>query len=61
MHAAGDLMKTADAMVVHGQILGETFEASMGARADIFVEQVSHHPPISSWEVVDQKRKVCRL
>ena len=30
----------------------------MGARADVFVEQVSHHPPISSWEVVDQKRKV---
>ena len=59
-HAAGTVQVTENSLQPD-QILGETFEASIGARADIFVEQISHHPPISSWEVVDQKRKVTSM
>lgn len=33
-------------------ILGETFEATFDDGTQIFCEQVSHHPPITNWEVV---------
>jgi len=33
-------------------ILGETFEATFEDGTEIFCEQVSHHPPISNWEVI---------
>ena len=29
--------------------LGETLEASFGSAVDLFVEQTSHHPPVTSW------------
>lgn len=32
-------------------ILGETYEARFADGTQIFCEQVSHHPPISSWQV----------
>jgi len=33
-------------------ILGETFEATFSDGTEVFCEQVSHHPPISNWEVI---------
>lgn len=36
-------------------ILGETFQAKYGKqRVQVCMEQISHHPPISSWEVRDE-------
>ncbi|KJE91894.1 hypothetical protein CAOG_02957 [Capsaspora owczarzaki ATCC 30864] len=32
-------------------VLGETFQATLEDNTAVFVEQVSHHPPISRWEV----------
>ena len=34
-------------------ILGETFQAEYACGAQVYAEQVSHHPPVSCWEVVD--------
>lgn len=33
-------------------ILGETFEATFEDGTEVFCEQVSHHPPISNWQVI---------
>jgi len=33
-------------------ILGETFEATFKDGTQIFCEQTSHHPPVTSWEVL---------
>lgn len=32
-------------------ILGETYQAHMDDGTQIFMEQSSHHPPVSSWHV----------
>jgi len=32
-------------------LLGETFEAVLEDGTEIFCEQVSHHPPVTNWEV----------
>lgn len=36
-------------------ILGETYEANFADGTQIFCEQISHHPPISSWQVTGPK------
>lgn len=37
-------------------ILGETYQAHYPEHGvQVFMEQVSHHPPVSSWEVRDQQ------
>ncbi|GAB4824194.1 hypothetical protein N2152v2_011240 [Parachlorella kessleri] len=35
-------------------ILGETYQAQYSGGIEVFVEQISHHPPISSWQVDDR-------
>jgi hypothetical protein len=39
-------------------ILGETYQGRYPNGVEVFAEQISHHPPISSWEVVDPHGKV---
>ncbi|KAG1669308.1 hypothetical protein FOA52_014869 [Chlamydomonas sp. UWO 241] len=36
-------------------ILGETFQATYPNGVEVYCEQISHHPPVSSWQVVDPK------
>ncbi|KYQ96866.1 oxysterol binding family protein [Tieghemostelium lacteum] len=36
-------------------LLSETFQGRIGDDISVYCEQTSHHPPISSWEVVGRK------
>jgi len=38
-------------------ILGETFQAKYPNGVEVFCEQISHHPPVSSWQVIDPDGK----
>ena len=38
-------------------ILGETFQGEYDGGIEVFCEQISHHPPISCWEVTDEMRR----
>lgn len=38
-------------------ILGETYQGEYGNGMRVFCEQVSHHPPVSCWEVVDPRER----
>jgi hypothetical protein len=40
-------------------ILGETYQSSFPNGVQVYCEQISHHPPISSWQVVEPSGKVC--
>ena len=39
-------------------ILGETYQARYPNGVEVFCEQISHHPPVSSWQVVEPSGKV---
>jgi hypothetical protein len=39
-------------------ILGETLQAEYSGGIQVFAEQISHHPPISSWQMVDREGRV---
>lgn len=39
-------------------ILGETYQGQYANGMKVFCEQVSHHPPVSCWEVVDPKKRI---
>lgn len=39
-------------------ILGETYQAEYTGGIQLFLEQISHHPPISSWQMVDPQGRV---
>mmetsp|Transcript_34318 Transcript_34318/g.61890 ORF Transcript_34318/g.61890 Transcript_34318/m.61890 type:complete len:375 (-) Transcript_34318:827-1951(-) len=39
-------------------ILGETYQAVYDNGVKIFCEQISHHPPVSSWQLMDLANKV---
>eukprot|EP00798_Chlamydomonas_sp_ICE-L_P026895 gene26895-4505_t len=38
-------------------ILGETYQATYDNGAQVFCEQICHHPPISSWQVTGPSNK----
>lgn len=38
-------------------ILGETYQARFSNGVELFCEQISHHPPISSWQMMDPDGK----
>ncbi|QDZ19762.1 oxysterol-binding protein [Chloropicon primus] len=38
-------------------ILGETYQGAYKNGMRVYCEQVSHHPPVSCWEVVDPKER----
>ena len=39
-------------------MLGETYQGQYANGMKVFCEQVSHHPPVSCWEVVDPKKRI---
>ncbi len=39
-------------------ILGETYQSKFPNGVEVYCEQISHHPPISSWQVIHPDRKV---
>jgi len=49
--AIGGLHNTCRQKKPFNPILGETYEASYEDGAQIFCEQVSHHPPVTAWQV----------
>lgn len=40
-------------------ILGETYQAKYANGVEVYCEQISHHPPVSSWQVYEPSGKVC--
>jgi len=49
--AIAGLSNTCTAKKPLNPLLGETFEATFADGTEIFCEQVSHHPPVTNWEV----------
>lgn len=39
-------------------ILGETYQAEYSGGVRVYAEQISHHPPISSWQMMDDAGRV---
>ncbi len=39
-------------------ILGETYQSTFANGVEVYCEQISHHPPISSWQVLEPAGKV---
>lgn len=39
-------------------ILGETFQGAYPNGTQVYIEQIAHHPPISSWQVYDHDARV---
>jgi hypothetical protein len=37
-------------------ILGETYQATWPDGSEVFLEQTSHHPPVSSWQIIGPNR-----
>jgi hypothetical protein len=38
-------------------ILGETYQSVFPNGVEVYAEQISHHPPVSSWQVIDPSGK----
>eukprot|EP00798_Chlamydomonas_sp_ICE-L_P006341 gene6341-2966_t len=38
-------------------ILGETYQSKYSNGVEVYCEQISHHPPVSSWQVQEPTRK----
>ena len=53
----GGLRRQTSTLKPFNPILGETFQADL-AGTQVFVEQISHHPPISCWQVTRPDGKV---
>lgn len=53
----GGLRRQTSTLKPFNPILGETFQADL-AGTQVFVEQISHHPPISCWQVTCPDGKV---
>lgn len=37
-----------------------SLQAEYQSGARVFAEQTSHHPPVSSWQILDKANRVCR-
>ena len=53
----GGLRRQTSTLKPFNPIMGETFQANL-AGTQVFVEQISHHPPISCWQVTRPDGKV---
>ena len=53
----GGLRRQTSTLKPFNPLLGETFQADL-AGTQVFVEQISHHPPISCWQVTRPDGKV---
>jgi hypothetical protein len=50
-HAVGGLHNTCHQLKPFNPVLGETFQARYEDGTEVFLEQTSHHPPVTSWQV----------
>lgn len=53
----GGLRRQTSTLKPFNPILGETYQAEYPSGAQVFAEQTSHHPPVSSWQVLDKRGK----
>ena len=54
----GGLRRQTSTLKPFNPILGETYQGQYGSGLRVFAEQISHHPPVSSWQVEDTAGKV---
>ena len=57
----GGLRRQMSTLKPFNPILGETYQGVYSSGVRVHAEQISHHPPVSSWQVVDPDGKVCLL
>jgi len=49
--AVAGFSNTCTAKKPFNPIIGETYEATLEDGSEVFCEQISHHPPVTAWEV----------
>ena len=54
----GGLRRQTSTLKPFNPILGETYQGQYSSSLRVFAEQISHHPPVSSWQVEDAAGKV---
>ena len=54
----GGLRRQTSTLKPFNPILGETYQAQYSSGLQVYAEQISHHPPVSSWQVKDAKGRV---
>ena len=54
----GGLRRQTSTLKPFNPILGETYQGQYSSGLRVFAEQISHHPPVSSWQVEDAEGRV---
>lgn len=54
----GGLRRQTSTLKPFNPILGETYQAQYSSGLQVHAEQISHHPPVSSWQVEDAQGRV---
>ena len=54
----GGLRRQTSTLKPFNPILGETYQGQYSSGLRVYAEQISHHPPVSSWQVEDAAGKV---
>lgn len=54
----GGLRRQTSTLKPFNPILGETYQGQYSSGLRVYAEQISHHPPVSSWQVEDAKGRV---
>ncbi len=54
----GGLRRQTSTLKPFNPILGETYQAQYSSGLQVYAEQISHHPPVSSWQVEDAEGRV---
>ena len=54
----GGLRRQTSTLKPFNPILGETYQGQYNSGLQVFAEQISHHPPVSSWQVEDAEGRV---
>lgn len=54
----GGLRRQTSTLKPFNPILGETYQAQYSSGLQVYAEQISHHPPVSSWQVEDAQGRV---
>lgn len=54
----GGLRRQTSTLKPFNPILGETYQGVYSSGVRVHAEQISHHPPVSSWQVADPDGKV---
>ena len=54
----GGLRRQTSTLKPFNPILGETYQAEYSRGLRVYAEQISHHPPVSSWQGEDAQGRV---